>query len=386
MSQYNNQSNRSILNANTPTSAPSINVDQINSYTPNGTISITAPIDTVGITDTGGISTPSLTTPSLIVTTGEFTSIDVTNINDLGGNGILSTVTAGTPTFQQSISLNNNNITSVGTLTTANLSATTLQGTLSANANNITNCNNFNAASISSSGKVECPTYCDILGNSWLTVGSGGQPTITNTLQMNSNPIVFGTAVTSSDQTLATLGSSSTARLVFKIGSTANDFNGKIIFGGSGSYVQEVPSVGLQIASAGYYIQLVNPLAVGGIGLTDQYGHIYYQSNVPSIVAYGGAGGVAVIEVLSGSDMSGIIYLQTTTTGAAGGLVATLTFVHAWPQAPNVVMFPSSASAAALSGTGAIWLSNTTTTGFSFSVGSTALPANTYLWRYICMF
>src|SRR5277367_335913 len=144
------------------TASPTIYIDSIMPYTPNNTnVNIQDSIMTTTITATNGyftnVSTPLIESPTIYCT----------NFDDYRGNPILITSTGGTPTFQQSISLNSNNISSVGTLlaTTVNptnLGSMVLQGTLAANAHNITNCNDFNAALISASSKVECPTYCNI--------------------------------------------------------------------------------------------------------------------------------------------------------------------------------------------------------------------------------
>ena len=213
-----------------------------------------------------------------------------------------------------------------------------------------------------------------------------GSTTLTGTLNMGANAIDFSTPVGSSDQTLMTMGSSSTTRLVFQIGDNANDFNGKIIFGGSGSNISEVPSKGLELSSAGSYLQINNAVSISGVGIIDTNAHIVCRSQVPTIVSGAGAGGVAIIELLAGSDMSGIIYLITTYPGTASSVVATITFASTWSLKPNVILTPSNPATSSLTGNGFCYISSVSTTAFSFSVGSTALPAGTFQWNYMCIY
>jgi hypothetical protein len=204
---------------------------------------------------------------------------------------------------------------------------------------------------------------------------------------MGANPINFSTAAGASDQTLMTMGSSSTTRLVFQIGDNANDFNGKITFGSANSNIKDVPTTGLEIQSVGSFLQLNSALAVNGTGLTDTFGHIVYKSGTPSLATGPGCGTPIVAQVATGSDMSGLIQIETVSTGTASSVVATITFVNTWaPITPHVVLSPGSASTASLSGTAVVYISSISSTTFVMSVGSTALPAGTYAWYYVCLF
>jgi len=251
----------------------------------------------------------------------------------------LSIANGGQPTLQNTLDANSNNISSVGTLTATTVNATNLEAT-----------------------------------------------TMTGNLSMGSNSVNFSTAATSSDQTLMTMGSSSVQRLVFEIGNTSNDFNGKIIYGGANSFVEELPSIGLTLSSAGTFVQINNPISINGIQLTDSNGHIESGTGTPTITAYAGAGTSPIIVSVLGTDLSGVITIYTGTAPSSNYTIASVTFSKVWGRTPRVLLTPANAITASLPVTAVPYISGFATTSFAFSSNTTALVAATeYGWNYMCM-
>jgi len=87
------------------------------------------------------------------------------------------------------------------------------------------------------------------------------------------------------------------------------------------------------------------------------------------------------------SDSVGTITLTGTAGGTASATCATVTFNTSWGTAPHCQITPANAAAAALSGTGQLYVdsASTTTSAFVIKVGSTLLPAGTYIYSYDCM-
>ena len=87
---------------------------------------------------------------------------------------------------------------------------------------------------------------------------------------------------------------------------------------------------------------------------------------------------------VSGSDVAGVISVTPGSSPSASATVATITYHTAYGSAPNaVIVTPENVAAAALSGTGAVFMSVSNTGSFVITVGSTALTASTaYKFNY----
>jgi hypothetical protein len=114
------------------------------------------------------------------------------------------------------------------------------------------------------------------------------------------------------------------------------------------------------------------------------------MSGTPSIGANSGAGTGPTVSLSSGaSDQAGFINLTTGSGPSASAGVVTVTFGNAgYSEQPVCTVSPASATTAALSGTGQLYVSkgSSSPTVFVASVGSSALSATTaYVWGYTCM-
>lgn len=110
--------------------------------------------------------------------------------------------------------------------------------------------------------------------------------------------------------------------------------------------------------------------------------HLLGNTSAPTIAVGAGAGTGATASV-SGNDISGEITLSAGTTPSAAATVFTMTFNIAFASAPRIVLMPSNANAALLSGTTMGYVTTTTTTAVltSGSVGMTA--SVDYKWHYL---
>jgi hypothetical protein len=98
-----------------------------------------------------------------------------------------------------------------------------------------------------------------------------------------------------------------------------------------------------------------------------------------------GAGTTPTLSV-SGTDVAGKITLTTGTTPAASATITTITFSSAYDVAPRVILTPANAAAAALSGTGQVFVNDASGTAslFVLTSGSAALAASTqYIWYFM---
>jgi hypothetical protein len=115
--------------------------------------------------------------------------------------------------------------------------------------------------------------------------------------------------------------------------------------------------------------------------------HIGGAGTAPTKAAGACLGGTQTVTLdANASDSAGTLTMTSTATGTASSTCATVTFNAAWGTAPHCQISPSNAAAAALSGTSSLYLdsASTSTTAFVVKVGSTALPAGTYLYTYDC--
>src|SRR5271156_1592256 len=106
-----------------------------------------------------------VTVTGLSASTGTFVTVEAENYADMIGNDWLTIANGGTPTLVNDIILNNRNLTGAGSITSTSIGATTV-----------------NTNVVIAATKIESPAYSDVLGNNFLTIGAGGQPTLTNTL------------------------------------------------------------------------------------------------------------------------------------------------------------------------------------------------------------
>jgi hypothetical protein len=133
--------------------------------------------------------------------------------------------------------------------------------------------------------------------------------------------------------------------------------------------------VGSTVAmGANFYTNCVTDFATSNSCLADTLvGHIRSGAGTPTIVVGTGAGAGTV--GISGTDVTGTITVLTGAAPAASAKVAAVTFRTAYTAAPEVLINPTDANTAALSGTGAVFVkrANTSTTGFELWVGAAAL-------------
>jgi hypothetical protein len=111
--------------------------------------------------------------------------------------------------------------------------------------------------------------------------------------------------------------------------------------------------------------------------------HHLGSGSAPAITAGTGAGTSPAIS-LSGTDAGGRISITTGSSPSTSADACTVSFNTAFGATPNVVISPANAAAAALSGTGAIYLNGQSASQFKLTVGPTALAASTtYLWNFV---
>lgn len=109
--------------------------------------------------------------------------------------------------------------------------------------------------------------------------------------------------------------------------------------------------------------------------------HIDAGGGTPSVTA-GGAIGVGGTVTISGTDTAGTVTINVG-SGAAGGILATVSFTAAFSGNPHVVITPvASLGSSVVSGTQRFYLSNRTSTGFSIST-SGGLPSGSISFDYI---
>ena len=124
----------------------------------------------------------------------------------------------------------------------------------------------------------------------------------------------------------------------------------------------------------------INRLQVSG--RTILLGQVSYGGSTPTIAAGAGAGSTGSPSVsIVGTNNGGVI---TVNTGAisATGIVVTVTYTAAFATGSQIILYPTNAATALLSGVSMVYTSGTTTT-FTITSGTTALTAaTTYTWSY----
>jgi hypothetical protein len=112
-------------------------------------------------------------------------------------------------------------------------------------------------------------------------------------------------------------------------------------------------------------------------------GHIVGNTTTPTIVTSSGAGTSGGTVSVIGSDVGGVITVNTGTGTAATAPIFTLTYKTSYAIAPAVIAAGANDVAVSLSAT-AIPYFTSSTTGFSGFVHGTALATSTtYKWNYI---
>jgi len=126
-------------------------------------------------------------------------------------------------------------------------------------------------------------------------------------------------------------------------------------------------------------------LTVHGIGSTIKVSRIEGNSNAPTITpkAAAGSGGTA----FGGgfwNDLSGEVTVTVGSSPATSDTVFTVIFSSPYGDVPNVFLLPANGAAAALYGTGAVWVDQAYVTTAGFKVlNSAALSASgVYKWWY----
>jgi hypothetical protein len=109
-------------------------------------------------------------------------------------------------------------------------------------------------------------------------------------------------------------------------------------------------------------------------------GHLVVAGSATPTIAAGTAACTTPTVSVSGSDTAGLITVTTGTGCSTSGKLATLTFGNAFGAAPNVVVTPATATAAALQSY--VDSSTTSTTKFDLNSGTTPTASTTYRWYY----
>jgi hypothetical protein len=117
----------------------------------------------------------------------------------------------------------------------------------------------------------------------------------------------------------------------------------------------------------------------------DVAGHLLIGGDAPAIAAGSGAGTSPTLSV-GGNDAIGGISLVAGTTPSASATVLTVTFDVPYAHPARVILVPTNANAAALTGNAQVYVDDSTSnilTAFDLKVGSTALVAGVgYHWSY----
>ena len=112
-------------------------------------------------------------------------------------------------------------------------------------------------------------------------------------------------------------------------------------------------------------------------------GHIVGNTTTPTIVTASGAGTSGGTVSVIGSDLAGVITVNTGTSTAATAPIFTLTYNKVYTTAPVVIAMGSNEAAASVSATGTPFFTSSIT-GFSgFVHGNNLAPSTTYKWNYI---
>ena len=125
----------------------------------------------------------------------------------------------------------------------------------------------------------------------------------------------------------------------------------------------------------------INSLQVAG--RTKLNGQVSYGGSTPTIAAGAGVGTTGTPSVsIVGTNNGGVITVNTGNISATGTIV-TVTYTGAFATGSQIILYPTNATTALLSGASMVYTTGTTTT-FTITSGPTALTAaTTYTWAYV---
>lgn len=155
---------------------------------------------------------------------------------------------------------------------------------------------------------------------------------------------------------------------------------------GTGSYCGFIFNV--TETSIGTGTKVHTQWAAGGAALygLDRWCRPICAGTAPTTVNGPAAGTGGNSNATNGTDLCGLLAVNTGTAPAASGIVVTVTFNHPYSAVPKAIHIdPAGGSVAALSGQSMVWvdLADVTANGFSLRIGSVPLAASTnYRWWY----
>ena len=124
----------------------------------------------------------------------------------------------------------------------------------------------------------------------------------------------------------------------------------------------------------------INILQVSG--RTKLNGQVSYGGSTPTIAAGTGAGTSPTISIV-GTNNGGVITVTTGTLPSSSATLVTITYTGAFATGSQIILYPTNATTALLSGVSMVYTTGTTTT-FTITSGATALTAaTTYSWAYV---
>jgi len=252
-----------------------------------------------------------------------------------------------------------------------------------------------NSISISADGTSVVGTGC----TDGIAIGSGANANAAGTYN-----IAIGTSVTTYNRSVV-IGSSSedTGGTGVVIGYSAHGTGGNNVSLGNVAQAStncgiaigyQATSTGGSVGTASIALGaqsnddgLAGVLSIGATGAPRAIAHLgQIRSDVGTLPTNspGTGAGTGATATITGTDLTGTV--SVTTAGTPAGTAATIitvTFNVAYQVAPQVLLFPSNAAAAALSGATGVFTTSTTAT-FLIKSGATGLTTGTtYLWQYI---
>ena len=121
------------------------------------------------------------------------------------------------------------------------------------------------------------------------------------------------------------------------------------------------------------------------IGRINLSGQVSYGGSTPTIasgVGAGNTGGTPTVSIV-GTNNGGVITVTTVLTPQTSSIVVTVTYTGAFATGSQIILYPTNATTALLSGVSMVYTTGTTTT-FTITSGATALTAaTTYSWAYV---
>lgn len=145
-------------------------------------------------------------------------------------------------------------------------------------------------------------------------------------------------------------------------------------------------NLGLRASGTAYPITTSGAIAFSGTtahtNASNTFRHISGNTAVASSTLGAGAGTAPTSTLTGCTDMAGLIQITTGTTPGSSATLITVTFGAAYTAAPNIILTPANANAAALSGNTQLFPTGNTGT-FLITTGTVGLTAATvYKWYY----